>query len=120
MTDNVNVSTEVSTRQVQDLSLNLQNVTELDLTNSSLDDQTQQQLLASGGQEDIADRVESFLSFGGGVFCNNAVLLDASKKIPVSWGGIMYMMPGVGHYAVPFVPIRHRFSVFLEFGGAGL
>jgi hypothetical protein len=114
------VSTEVPTRQVQDLSLNLQNVTELDLMNTSLDDQTQQQHLASGGQEDIADQVESFLSFGSGVFCTNAVLPGGSWKVPASWGGIMYVTPGFGLYADPFVPIRQRSSVFLESEGAGL
>lgn len=119
-TDNADLSIEVSTTQVQDLPLSLRNAVGLVLMNSSVNNQTQQKHLASRGQEDVAARVESFQSFGGWVLCSNGVLPDLSRKVLITWGGIMYVTPGIGHYANPFVPIQHRSLVFLESEGAGL
>lgn len=90
-TDSANVSTMVSTRQVQDLPLNLRNVTGLVLLNSSVNNQTQQQILASGGAEDTADQDESFLSFGGGFFGTTAFLLDGGWNVSEGWGGTIYV-----------------------------
>ncbi len=90
-TENANVSTEVSQRQVQDLPLNLRNVTGLVLLNSSVNNQTQQQILASGGAEDTADQDESFLSFGGGFFGTTAFLLDGGWNVSEGWGGTIYV-----------------------------
>jgi hypothetical protein len=77
------VSTEVTQRQVQDLPLNLRNVTGLVLLNSSVNNQTQQQVLASGGAEDTADQDMSFLSFGVGFFGTTAFSLEHRSRIPV-------------------------------------
>ena len=82
-TESANVSTEVTQRQVQDLPLNLRNVTGLVLLNSSVNNQTQQQVLASGGAEDTADQDMSFLSFGGGFFGTTAFSLEHRSRIPV-------------------------------------
>lgn len=90
-TENANVSTEVTTRQIQDLPLNLRNVTGLVLLNSSVNNQTQQQILASGGAEDTADQDESFLSFGGGFFGTTAFLLDGGWNVSEGWGGTIYV-----------------------------
>lgn len=90
-TENANVSTEVTQRQVQDLPLNLRNVTGLVLLNSSVNNQTQQQLLAAGGAEDTADQDMSFLSFGGGYFGTTAFLLDGGWNVSEGWGGTIYV-----------------------------
>lgn len=90
-TDSANVSTLVTSRQVQDLPLNLRNVTGLVLLNSSVNNQTQQQILASGGAEDTADQDESFLSFGGGFFGTTAFLLDGGWNVSEGWGGTIYV-----------------------------
>lgn len=90
-TESANVSTEVSTRQIEELPLNLRNVTGLVLLNSSVNNQTQQQILASGGAEDTADQDESFLSFGGGFFGTTAWLLDGGWNVAMGWGGVVYV-----------------------------
>ncbi|MFP5229489.1 MAG: carboxypeptidase regulatory-like domain-containing protein, partial [Acidobacteriota bacterium] len=90
-TDSSNVSTEVSSRQLQNLPLNLRNVTGLVLLNSSVNNQTQQQILAAGGAEDTADQDESFLSFGGGFFGTTAWILDGGWNVAMGWGGVVYV-----------------------------
>jgi hypothetical protein len=90
-TESANVSTEVSTKQIQELPLNLRNVTGLVLLNSSVNKQTQQQLLAAGGAEDTADQDESFLSFGGGFFGTTAFMLDGGWNVSMGWGGVIYV-----------------------------
>ena len=90
-TDSSNVSTEVSARQLQNLPLNLRNVTGLVLLNSSVNNQTQQQILAAGGAEDTADQDESFLSFGGGFFGTTAWILDGGWNAAMGWGGVVYV-----------------------------
>ena len=90
-TESANVSTEVSSRQIEELPLNLRNVTGLVLLNSSVNNQTQQQILASGGAEDTADQDESFLSFGGGFFGTTAFMLDGGWNVSMGWGGVIYV-----------------------------
>jgi hypothetical protein len=90
-TESANVSTEVSTKQIQELPLNLRNVTGLVLLNSSVNNQTQQQILAAGGAEDTADQDESFLSFGGGFFGTTAFMLDGGWNVSMGWGGVIYV-----------------------------
>lgn len=90
-TDNANVSTEVSTKQIQELPLNFRNVIGLVMLNSSVNNQTQQQLLTSGGQEDTADQDMSFLSFGGGFFGSTAFILDGGWNVSNGWGGVIYV-----------------------------
>lgn len=90
-TGNSNVSTEVSSRQLEELPLNLRNVTGLVLLNSSVNNQTQQQILAAGGAEDTADQDESFLSFGGGFFGTTAWILDGGWNVAMGWGGVVYV-----------------------------
>ncbi len=90
-TEDANVSTEVSSKQVEELPLNLRNVVGLVMLNSSVNNQTQQQILASGGAEDTADQDMSFLTFGGGYFGTTAFILDGGWNVAGGWGGVVYV-----------------------------
>lgn len=90
-TEDANVSTEIAAKQVEELPLNLRNVVGLVMLNSSVNNQTQQQILASGGAEDTADQDMSFLSFGGGFFGTTAFLLDGGWNVAGGWGGVVYV-----------------------------
>jgi len=90
-TEDANVSTEIASKQVEELPLNLRNVVGLVMLNSSVNNQTQQQLLAAGGAEDTADQDMSFLSFGGGYFGTTAFILDGGWNVAGGWGGVVYV-----------------------------
>ncbi len=90
-TEDANVSTAIARKQVEELPLNLRNVVGLVMLNSSVNNQTQQQILASGGAEDTADQDMSFLSFGGGFFGTTAFLLDGGWNVAGGWGGVVYV-----------------------------
>ncbi len=90
-TEDANVGTEIASKQVEELPLNLRNVVGLVMLNSSVNNQTQQQLLAAGGAEDTADQDMSFLSFGGGFFGTTAFLLDGGWNVAGGWGGVVYV-----------------------------
>ncbi len=90
-TEDANVGTEIASKQVEELPLNLRNVIGLVLLNSSVNNQTQQQILNSGGGEDTADQDMSFLSFGGGFFGTTAWLLDGGWNVASGWGGTVYV-----------------------------
>ena len=90
-TEDANVSTAIAAKQVEELPLNLRNVVGLVMLNSSVNNQTQQQILASGGAEDTADQDMSFLSFGGGFFGTTAFLLDGGWPVAGGWGGVVYV-----------------------------
>ena len=90
-TEDANVSTEVASKQVEELPLNLRNVVGLVMLNSSVNNQTQQQVLAAGGAEDTADQDMSFLTFGGGFFGTTAFLLDGGWNVAGGWGGVVYV-----------------------------
>ena len=63
-----NISSDVGSKQLEELPLNLRNVVGFATLNSSVNNQVQQQSLTAGGQEDTADQDISFLTFGGGFF----------------------------------------------------
>jgi hypothetical protein len=90
-TEDANVGTEIASKQVEELPLNLRNVVGLVTLNSSVNNQTQQQLLAAGGGEDTADQDISFLSFGGGYFGTTAFILDGGWNVAGGWGGVIYV-----------------------------
>ncbi len=90
-TQDANVSTEIASKQVEELPLNLRNVVGLVMLNSSVNNQSQQQILASGGAEDTADQDISFLSFGGGFFGTTAFILDGGWNVAGGWGGVVYV-----------------------------
>ncbi len=90
-TEDANVSTEIASKQVEELPLNVRNVIGLVMLNSSVNNQVQQQNLTAGGQDDTADQDESFLSFGGGYFGTTAWLLDGGWNVAAGWGGSVYV-----------------------------
>jgi hypothetical protein len=90
-TEDANIGTEIASKQVEELPLNLRNVVGLVTLNSSVNNQTQQQVLSNGGQEDTADQDISFLSFGGGYFGTTAFLLDGGYNVSGGWGGVIYV-----------------------------
>ena len=90
-TEDANVGTEIASKQVEELPLNLRNVVGLVMLNSSVNNQTQQQVLAAGGAEDTADQDMSFLTFGGGFFGTTAFLLDGGWNVAGGWGGVVYV-----------------------------
>ena len=89
-TDNANIGQEVSARQVTELPLNLRNVFNFVQLNSSVNN-TQQQLIQSGGEQGTADQDVSFFNFGGGFFGTTAFLLDGNWDASAGWGGVIYV-----------------------------
>ncbi len=90
-TQDANVSTELSTAQIQELPLNLRNDLAFATLDSAVNVQGDRQLLAAGGSEDTADQDYSFLNFGGGYFGTNLFLLEGGYDVAQGWGGILYV-----------------------------
>jgi len=90
-TENANISTEISTKQVTELPLNLRNVFNFVELNSSVNNLSQRQTISSGGQQGSSDQDVSFLNFGGGYFGTNAFLLDGAWDTSEGWGGVIYV-----------------------------
>ena len=75
-TQDANISTELTNKQIEELPLNLRNVLSFATLDSAVNVQGDRQLLAAGGSEDTADQDYSFLNFGGGYFGTNLFLLE--------------------------------------------
>ncbi len=90
-TQNANISTEISTKQLEELPLNLRNVLSFATLDSAVNVQGDRQLLGAGGSEDTADQDYSFLNFGGGYFGTNLFLLEGGYDTAQGWGGIFYV-----------------------------
>ncbi len=90
-TQDANVSTQLSTKQIEELPLNYRNVLGFAMLDSSVNNLGDRQLLAAGGGEDTADQDMSFLNFGGGYFGTNLFLLNGGYDTAQSWGGIFYV-----------------------------
>ena len=97
-TEDANVGTEIASKQVEELPLNVRNVIGLVMLNSSVNNQVQQQNLTAGGADDMADQDMSFLSFGGGLMGTTAWLLDGGWNVAPGWGGTVYV-PAVDNTA---------------------
>ena len=89
--DNANIGAEISTKQVTELPLNLRNVFNFVQLNSSVNNNSQQQVLQGGGEQGTADQDVSFFNFGGGFFGTTAFLLDGAWDSIGSWGGVIYV-----------------------------
>jgi len=89
--DNANIGAEVSTKQVTELPINLRNVFNFVQLNSSVSNQSQQQVLRGGGGQGSADQDVSFFNFGGGYFGTTAFLLDGAWDESNGWGGVIYV-----------------------------
>lgn len=90
-TDDANIGAEVSTKQVQELPLNLRNVFNFVQLNSSVNNLAQQQTISGGGEQGSADQDVSFFNFGGGYFGTTAFLLDGAWDTTTGWGGVIYV-----------------------------
>ena len=92
-TEDSNISTEITSKQIEELPLNLRNVLSFVTLDSAVNVQGDRQLLAAGGSEDTADQDYSFLNFGGGYFGTNLFLLEGGYDTSQDWGGILYVPP---------------------------
>jgi hypothetical protein len=90
-TEDANISTELASKQIEELPLNLRNVLSFVTLDSAVNVQGDRQLLAAGGSEDTADQDYSFLNFGGGYFGTNLFLLEGGYDTSQDWGGILYV-----------------------------
>ncbi len=90
-TQDANISTELQSKQIEELPLNLRNVLSFVTLDSAVNTQGDRQLLGAGGSEDTADQDYSFMNFGGGYFGNNLYLLEGGYDVAQGWGGILYV-----------------------------
>ena len=90
-TQNANISTDITSKQLEELPLNLRNVLSFATLDSAVNVQGDRQLLGAGGSEDTADQDYSFLNFGGGYFGTNLFLLEGGYDTSQDWGGILYV-----------------------------
>jgi Carboxypeptidase regulatory-like domain len=90
-TQDANISTELESKQIEELPLNLRNVLSFATLDSAVNTQGDRQLLGAGGSEDTADQDYSFMNFGGGYFGNNLYLLEGGYDVAQGWGGILYV-----------------------------
>ena len=90
-TQNANISTDLTSKQIEELPLNLRNVLSFATLDSAVNVQGDRQLLAAGGSEDTADQDYSFMNFGGGYFGTNLYLLEGGYDVGQGWGNVMYI-----------------------------
>jgi hypothetical protein len=90
-TGDANLSAEITSKQVEDLPLNLRNVISLATLNSSVSNTSESQSVNEGGTSGKADQDVSFLNFGGGFFGTSAYLLDGIWDTDSTWGAVIYV-----------------------------
>ncbi len=90
-TDNANISSDISARQVAELPLNLRNVIGLAVLNSSVSNAAELQIVGAPGISGSADQDVSFLNFGGTFFNTAEYLLDGTWDTRLDWGGVVYV-----------------------------
>ena len=90
-TGDANLSAEITSKQVEDLPLNLRNVISLATLNSSVTNSSESEALNEGGTSGKADQDVSFLNFGGGFFGTSAYLLDGIWDTDSTWGAVIYV-----------------------------
>ena len=93
-TTNANVSTDLSSRQVTELPLNLRNVLALMFTNSMANNSVQWQVLSGGSTRGVQDGDIGFMNFGGGRFGTTAYLLDGHWDNSNDWDAPIWV-PGI-------------------------
>jgi hypothetical protein len=89
--ENANIASDVSARQVAALPLNLRNVIGLATLNSSVSNAAELQVVGAPGISGSADQDVSFLNFGGTFFNTAAYLLDGTYDTRLDWGGVIYV-----------------------------
>jgi len=89
--DNANISSDISSKQVAALPLNLRNVIGLAVLNSSVSNAAELQVVGAPGISGSADQDVSFLNFGGTFFNTAEYLLDGTWDTRLDWGGVIYV-----------------------------
>lgn len=89
--DNANIASDISGRQVAELPLNLRNVIGLAVLNSSVSNAAELQVVGAPGISGSADQDVSFLNFGGTFFNTAEYLLDGTWDTRLDWGGVVYV-----------------------------
>ena len=90
-TDNANISSDISARQLVETPLNLRNVLSLAELNSSVSNTAEEQVVGAPGISGSADQDVSFLNFGGTFFGTAQYLLDGTWDTRLDWGGVIYV-----------------------------
>ena len=90
-TDNANISSDISARQLVETPLNLRNIISLAELNSSVSNTAEEQVVGAPGISGSADQDVSFLNFGGTFFGTAQYLLDGTWDTRVDWGGVLYV-----------------------------
>jgi len=103
-TDNSNVATDLDSKQLVELPLNMRNIYGLATLNSAVNNTSEGQMLLGGGSNstDNADQDISFLNFAGGFFGTSAFMLDGSWDTDPEWGAVIF---------VPSVDAAQEFKV---------
>jgi hypothetical protein len=89
--ENPNVGSDITSRQIVELPLNLRNVYNMSLLNSSVNNSSEYQVVGGNGLSGTADQDVSFLNFGGTFFGTNAILLDGTWDTGSDWGGLVFI-----------------------------
>lgn len=87
-TDNANLASEVTEKQIVELPLNFRSPIGLAFLDSSVRNLNQG---LQGGSQDTADQDMSFLSFGGQPMATTGYLLDGSYDGAMGWDGVIYV-----------------------------
>lgn len=90
-TGNSNVGSEVTTKQVVELPLNIRNVFGLVALDSSVNNSQQNQALNPPGSQGNVDQDIAFFNFGGGRFGTTAFLVDGHWGGAGDWDGVIYV-----------------------------
>jgi hypothetical protein len=90
-TDNANLSSDISAKQLVDLPLNFRSVISLAVLNSSVSNTAEFQVVGGSGMSGTADQDVSFLNFGGTFFDTAEYLLDGTWDTRADWGGVIYV-----------------------------
>jgi Carboxypeptidase regulatory-like domain/TonB dependent receptor len=90
-TDNSNISSDISAKQLVDLPLNFRSVISLAMLNSSVSNTAEFQIVGGNGMSGTADQDVSFLNFGGTFFDTAEYLLDGTWDTRADWGGVVYV-----------------------------
>jgi hypothetical protein len=89
--ENANIASDVSSREVAALPLNLRNIISLAELNSSVSNAAEEQVVGAPGISGSADQDVSFLNFGGTFFDTAAYLIDGTYDTRLDWGGVIYV-----------------------------
>ena len=90
-TENANISSDISARQLVETPLNLRNIISLAELNSSVSNTAEEQVVGAPGISGSADQDVSFLNFGGTFFGTAQYLLDGTWDTRLDWGGVLYV-----------------------------